>query len=197
MLLKNYVPLPEHLGFPTDVKRVHREIDTIIIHCSASSNGGLQSSIDVDLWHRNQGLRRNYPTGGNPNLNCIGYHYVIPVHGFTEAGRGILETGWHTRNYNKTSIGVCLIGTDKYTKAQWTTLKILVQGLIRYIIGPKLEKGGKPYPPNPTNSLAQAEDAGIIILGHCDFPGDQTDCPGFSVSSWLAAGMQPLLNHML
>ena len=82
-----------------------REIDKIIIHCSATKEGQEISAATIDEWHKARGWR------------SIGYHYVIGLDGMIEYGRPITETGAHVKNHNKGSIGICYIGgLDVVTK---------------------------------------------------------------------------------
>lgn len=75
-----------------------REIDKIIIHCSATKEGQEISAATIDEWHKARGWKG------------IGYHYVIGLDGMIEYGRPITETGAHVKNHNKGSIGICYIG---------------------------------------------------------------------------------------
>ena len=75
-----------------------REMDKIIIHCSATKEGQEISAATIDEWHKARGWR------------SIGYHYVIGLDGMIEYGRPITETGAHVKNHNKGSIGICYIG---------------------------------------------------------------------------------------
>lgn len=75
-----------------------REIDKIIIHCSATIEGQEISAATIDEWHKARGWRG------------IGYHYVVGLDGMIEYGRPITETGAHVKNHNKGSIGICYIG---------------------------------------------------------------------------------------
>jgi len=75
-----------------------REIDKIIIHCSATKEGQEISAETIDEWHKARGWKG------------IGYHYVIGLDGIIEYGRPITETGAHVKNHNKGSIGICYIG---------------------------------------------------------------------------------------
>jgi len=82
-----------------------REINKIIIHCSATKEGQEISAATIDEWHKARGWR------------SIGYHYVIGLDGMIEYGRPITETGAHVKNHNKGSIGICYIGgLDAVTK---------------------------------------------------------------------------------
>lgn len=75
-----------------------RQINKIIIHCSATQEGKEISAATIDKWHKKRGWRG------------IGYHYVIGLDGMIEYGRPITETGAHVKGHNKGSIGICYIG---------------------------------------------------------------------------------------
>lgn len=75
-----------------------RDIDKIIIHCSATPDGKDYTVADIDSWHIQCGFR------------CIGYHYVIYRDGSVHVGRDINVAGAHTSGHNAHSIGICYIG---------------------------------------------------------------------------------------
>jgi len=103
-----------------------REIDKIIIHCSATKEGREFNVDDVRLWHKAKGWRD------------VGYHYVIPLNGDLEVGREESEIGSHTYRHNLRSIGVCYIGgldenskpKDTRTDEQKETLRCLIADLM-------------------------------------------------------------------
>jgi len=137
-----------------------RKINEIIIHCAASPNGKSFTAEDVDHWHAERGFHRTNPSF-NPSFKSIGYHYVIEMDGTCRFGRHEDEIGAHCEGHNSRSIGVCMIGTDRFATAQWAMLKDEVAEL------------AKKYP-----------DARVI--GHRDVYGVKKTCPGFDVASWLA-----------
>ena len=169
-----------------------RPINLIVIHCSASPNGEslfkgapgalpIQTPVSViDGWHATRGFHRD-PTARavfNPQLAAIGYHYLIYRNGGIATGRDEDEVGAHVAGFNQKSLGLCLIGTDRFTPEQWQSLRDLVTAL------------RKRYP-----------DARVV--GHRDLSPDQNangivepfewlkTCPGFDVRAWLARGMRP------
>lgn len=75
-----------------------REINRIILHCSATPEGKDFTVADIDRWHKARGWQG------------IGYHYVVYRDGSVHEGRNIAVAGAHTSGYNKNSIGVCYIG---------------------------------------------------------------------------------------
>jgi N-acetyl-anhydromuramyl-L-alanine amidase AmpD len=148
-----------------------RQIDMIVIHCSASPNGRPQTVQDIDAWHRARGFKRTAPVL-NPDLTSIGYHFVIYIDGSVHTGRDISEVGAHAEGHNAHSIGICLIGTDQFTMAQWTELSWLVSNLMQ-------------------------QYAGVTILGHRDLPNVHKLCPGFDVATWLNSNRAGLEGHVL
>lgn len=99
-----------------------REINKIIIHCSATKEGWNYKAKDIDAWHRERGF-----TG-------IGYHFVIDLNGKVEIGRPVEQAGAHASGHNAQSIGICYIGgldangkaKDTRTEEQKTALRTLI-----------------------------------------------------------------------
>lgn len=75
-----------------------RNIDKIIIHCSATPEGRKTTVEEIRQWHLQRGWKD------------IGYHYVIYLDGTIHKGRSESVVGAHCSGYNKNSIGVCYIG---------------------------------------------------------------------------------------
>tara|TARA_R110002167_G_C12706374_1_gene654688 strand:- start:8103 stop:8489 length:387 start_codon:yes stop_codon:yes gene_type:complete len=121
-------------------------INKIVIHCSDSPNGREDTAEDIHRWHKERGW------------DGIGYHYVIERKGKLVNGRPEYWQGAHASGHNKNSLGVCLIGTDKFTIEQWSILENLVRKLLI------------KYPQSK-------------IIGHNEV-SDKT-CPGFDVQKWL------------
>jgi N-acetylmuramoyl-L-alanine amidase len=102
-----------------------RQIDKIIIHCTATREG--DDSIDVkvvDRWHRQRGF------------NNIGYHFLILIDGCIQYGRDLDTIGAHTKGENQGSIGISYVGgvekdgktpKDTRTDAQKESLKQIVK----------------------------------------------------------------------
>lgn len=134
-----------------------RDINTLVIHCSATPAKNYVDAAVIDRWHRAKGWLR------------IGYHYVIKRDGELEKGRDISVVGAHVEGHNAKSIGICMVGgmdadniraENNFTHAQWATLKTLVYQL-----------------------MTSFPDA--TVLGHRDFPNVHKDCPSFDVRTWL------------
>ena len=104
-----------------------RNIDSIIVHCSATKVGQDFTAADIDRWHRERGF------------NGIGYHYVIRLDGKLEKGRDVSLTGAHCKGWNERSIGICYIGgldengrpADTRTNAQKRVLYQIIMDLQR------------------------------------------------------------------
>lgn len=103
-----------------------RNINEIIVHCSATPEGRNVTVKDIDTWHRQRGFR------------CIGYHYVIYLDGSVHIGRPESQVGAHCLGHNSHSIGVCYIGgvakdgktpKDTRTDAQKESLIKLIKEL--------------------------------------------------------------------
>lgn len=75
-----------------------REINKIIIHCSATPEGREHTVADITSWHKARGFA------------TIGYHYVIYLDGTIHEGRPEEQMGAHTTGQNQNSIGICYIG---------------------------------------------------------------------------------------
>lgn len=172
-----------------------RIIRAIVIHCSASPNGKSLAHLEnnrpltdietVDQWHHTRGFHRDqsWVNFFNSNLPSIGYHWLIDIYGCLHSGRHQDEIGAHVQGHNNDSIGVCCVGTDRFTKQQWESLAELINEL------------RMQYP-------------AAVVLGHRDFSPDLNHdgtiqprefiktCPGFDVKTWLANAMTPQNDHV-
>lgn len=143
-----------------------RAINDIVIHCSDSPDGRDDSIEDINEWHK-----KRFPPSES-GVYC-GYHWVIRLDGKVESGRLINEVGAHCPPNGK-SIGICLIGTDKFKQAQWDSLRVLVERL------------KKEFP--------QA-----AVTGHRDHESGKKQgktCPNFDVAAW-AKTYEPNPNNIL
>lgn len=104
-----------------------RQIDMIIVHCTATPAGREVSVAEVDRWHRARGFR------------SIGYHYLVGLDGSVAVGRPEAQTGAHCAGHNARSIGVCYVGgldskgrpADTRTAQQRSALRRLLTALRR------------------------------------------------------------------
>jgi N-acetyl-anhydromuramyl-L-alanine amidase AmpD len=125
----------------------------------------------------------------NPAMKSIGYHFVIEVDGNIALGRGLDEIGAHVQGSNAHSIGVCMIGTDEFSEAQWNSLKQILITICSKLYMHTV--------PNITRAIEILHLLDIRVLGHRDYSPDLDGdgiiernewlkiCPGFDVAEWL------------
>lgn len=89
----------------------------ITVHCSATLNGRTFSIEAIRKDHKARGFED------------IGYHKVIDVDGTVYDGRPLNKVGAHVEGHNTGNLGICLIGTDKFTQAQFNSLRSVLDGL--------------------------------------------------------------------
>jgi N-acetylmuramoyl-L-alanine amidase len=117
-----------------------RNIERIIVHCSATPPTMDVDAKTIDSWHKERGW------------SGIGYHFFIKRNGQVEIGRPLEKSGAHTKGYNSTSIGVCYAGgVDKDMNPEDNRTESQVEGLILLL---KLLKNMFPK---------------SVIYGHRDF----------------------------
>ena len=75
-----------------------RQINKIILHCTATPEGRDVDASDITRWHNNRGWRNN------------GYHYVVKLDGTIEEGRSVQMVGAHTIGHDVGSLGVVYAG---------------------------------------------------------------------------------------
>tara|TARA_B100000424_G_scaffold266969_1_gene258954 strand:+ start:1334 stop:1747 length:414 start_codon:yes stop_codon:yes gene_type:complete len=76
-----------------------RNINKIIVHCSATREGQDIPVETIKDWHVN-----------GRGWSDIGYHFYIDINGDIQKGRDISKIGAHCRGNNRNSIGVCYCG---------------------------------------------------------------------------------------
>lgn len=154
-------------------KRHTSIIDTIVVHCAATPNGRPFTAEQIDHWHSERGFARDMSIRpGYAKLAHIGYHYVITVDGELHRGRPLEEEGAHARGYNATSIGICMVGTNKFSLRQWEMLLKLIQRLECHL------------------------DTVLKLYGHNELNPHKA-CPGFDVPSWVKRKFRPLNANIL
>lgn len=99
-----------------------RDINKIILHCSATQEGKDFNVEDIREWHLQRGF------------TDVGYHYVIKLDGTIQDGRNIRSIGAHCKGQNYGSIGICYIGgLDKEGKGKDTRTKEQKESLFNLI----------------------------------------------------------------
>lgn len=163
-----------------------RQINFLVLHCAATPNGRWTDVSAINLWHRQRGFKRAGAVRARhqPMLDAIGYHWVIYTDGKRVPGRSHEELGAHASGFNRDSLGICLVGTDKFTEAQWMTLAALVRELCAQYGIPL-----QPADPKDPRGLRG-------VIGHGKLPGVAKSCPGFDVRAWLLAGLTPPLDRI-
>ena len=102
-----------------------RQINEIIVHCTATKEGQNFKVEDINRWHKQRGW------------NMIGYHYVVYLDGTIHQGRSEDQIGAHCLKHNTNSIGVVYVGgldangnpKDTRTEAQKQGLRKLLTEL--------------------------------------------------------------------
>ena len=126
---------------------IEKKISLLVVHCSDTENSPNLSAIDIHKMHLEFGW------------DGIGYHKIINRSGKIENGRPDYWVGAHVKGKNDISLGVCLIGRDRFTKKQFVSLERI------------LKKWKTSYPT-------------AKIVGHRDTGDTQKTCPNFDVITW-------------
>jgi len=135
-----------------------RDINLIVIHCTASKEGVELSVADIDKMHKAKGWRG------------IGYHYVIGLDGVPRLGRPVQEVGAHVKGHNEDSIGIVYVGgLDANGKPKDTRTAAQKKGLVELL---KMLK-------------VQFKDA--VICGHRDLSPDKDGDGVVEKHEWLKA----------
>ncbi len=122
----------------------------LVVHCSATPDDQPLTAQDIHEMHLGFGW------------DGIGYHRVIQRDGTVEPGRPDYWVGAHVKGRNTESLGVCLIGTDTFTPAQFDALEQVLR-------------------------TWQARYPDAEILGHRDMGNTDKTCPNFDVRPWWAS----------
>ena len=127
---------------------IKEDIKFLVVHCTDTDDKKNLKALDIHKMHINFGW------------DGIGYHKIINRSGKIENGRPEFWMGAHVKGENNVSLGVCLVGKEKFTKNQFRSLE---QVLRRWkVIYPSAK-----------------------IVGHCDFKHTNKTCPNFNVKKWV------------
>ena len=130
-----------------------RDIDKIIIHCSATREGEEFSVETIRSWHKKRGWAD------------VGYHYIVHLDGSISYGRDVDIIGAHTKGHNTGSIGICYIGgveTDGKTPKDTRTPE-QKESLLELI------------------KVLKKLNSSAVVHGHCDFAAKA--CPSFDATA--------------
>jgi N-acetylmuramoyl-L-alanine amidase len=111
-----------------------REINLIVIHCSATRADRDVTAQDINAAHKVRGF------------SSWGYHFYIRKSGRVETMRPLDEVGAHARGYNAKSIGICYEGgldtngkpADTRTMSQQIALHSLASRLLKEFPGSRV-----------------------------------------------------------
>lgn len=134
-----------------------RDINRIIIHCSATPEGRDIDAATIKDWHVNSN-----------KWSDIGYHYVIKLDGTIESGRPLDIAGAHVKGHNADSIGICYIGGADADMNPKDTLNECQEESMRELIF----------------SLRMVWDKHLTLHGHNEYASKA--CPSFKVSEKFA-----------
>jgi N-acetylmuramoyl-L-alanine amidase len=135
-----------------------REINRIIIHCTATPPTMDIGVEEIRKWHTDQ------PPKGR-GWSDIGYHYVIRINGEVEVGRPLERIGAHTKGENRDSIGIAYCGGSNADGEAEDTMFECQEEAMRELI----------------HTLRMGyEDRHITLHGHNEFA--DKECPSFKVS---------------
>lgn len=135
------------LATKLSIRKSRRQIDGIVIHCTATKPGQDLTVEDVRRIHKAQGW------------SDIGYHYLIRLDGRIETGRDVDIIGAHVSGHNAHTIGVCYVGgldadgkpCDTRTSNQKESLLNLLK-MLRAAYPKATIKGHRDYSPDKNNN---------------------------------------------
>lgn len=119
----------------------------LVVHCSDTPDEEPISARDIHAMHLGFGW------------HGIGYHRVIHRDGTIEGGRPDYWVGAHVYGQNTRSLGVCLIGRERFNAAQLDALELVLR-------------------------FWREDHPQATVCGHCDFPDTEKTCPNFDVAAF-------------
>lgn len=150
--------LTKLLAAKLSIKKSRRQIDGIVIHCTATRPGQDLTVEDVRRMHKAQGW------------SDIGYHYLIRLDGRIETGRDVDIIGAHVSGHNAHTIGVCYVGgLDATGKPYDTRTYNQKQSLLNLL---KMLRAAYPK---------------ATIKGHRDYSPDTNGNGSIEPSEWIKA----------
>ena len=89
----------------------------ITIHCTATTDFEYYPASKIDQYHKSLGWDE------------IGYHMVIQPTGEVETGRSLNKSGAHVAGQNDRNCGIALVGTSRFTREQFISLRYQLDSL--------------------------------------------------------------------
>jgi len=131
-----------------------RKLDTIVIHASDTTKSMNIGVKQIRKWHTDPKSK------GGRGWSDVGYHFILRRNGVRELGRPVKIAGAHAYGYNRTSIGICMVGGRSrrkgrecnFTRKQFMSLWVLVDELkalyptIKKVVGHNDLTDKKPCP---------------------------------------------------
>ena len=148
-----------------------REINNIVIHCSATPEGKDYTVEQIRQWHLDRGWRD------------IGYHTIVYRDGTVHQGRSDEQIGAGVRGHNKDSIHICYIGgvESKKVNGKWKAKDTRTDEQKEALI-------------DMCNYYKNLHPK-AKILGHRDFEGVTKACPSFDALTEYI-GITEKFNHL-
>ena len=134
-----------------------REINLIVIHCTATEAGVDHDVKFIRGLHKARGFRD------------IGYHFLIHLNGEIERGRPWDQVGAHAKGYNSDSIGISYVGGIKDGKPHDTRTVGQIHSLRAAV------------------SMLKAQYPLIKVVGHRDLSVDLNGDGVISKNEWMKA----------
>ena len=135
-----------------------RDINLIVIHCTATEGGVDYDVAQVRKWHME-----------GRSFRDIGYHFLIHLDGEIERGRPWDTPGAHAKGYNNNSIGICYVGGLSKGKPSDTRTVAQIHSL-RAAVG-----------------MLKAQYPMIDVVGHRDLSVDLNGDGMITESEWMKA----------
>jgi len=155
-----------------------REIDLIVVHCSATPPSMDIGAAEIRKWHTD-------PKPVGRGWSDIGYQSVIRRNGVLEHGRDMRRIGAHVHGYNTNSIGICVVGginesgdpENNFEPPQMATLRAYLQTLLEIFPNAQL-LGHRDLSPDLNHDGVIEENEWMKA------------CPSFDVREWYYSELQ-------
>ena len=110
-----------------------KRTNKIIVHCSGSSferDHSVEAITELHTGNTKEQMPWNMSYINKRGYDACSYHLIIDREGnILTTDRDISAVGAHVRHHNNTSLGICLMGLDDFTQAQFDALIIAVDSI--------------------------------------------------------------------